>query len=333
MIKSKKQLITAVPLNWKTVVIIGASSGIGRATALAFAEQGSDLVLVARRENVLHELATACLEKGASNATAIRADVTIAQTLANVVNTTLARSGKIDVWINNVGAGAVGEFTEIPLEVHEQIIKTSLLGHFNGAYAVLPVFKEQGYGVMINTISVGGWVPEPYAVAYTASKFGLRGFSESLRCELLHWPGIAVCDVFPAYIDTPGFQHAANYTGKKLKPIPPVFPAIQVAKTMVALAKYPRDAVTVGPTAGLFKLLNAAAPSLLRKALTGIMDNYFKRAKPAPVSNGHIFESSPMETGVSGDWLPVDHGNIRPIVWSALITGAIGAFLLIRKVF
>lgn len=328
---NSNQFNVDIPLAEKTVVIIGASSGIGRATALAFAKAGAALILVARRETVLQELAFECRQQGGPTAVAVKADVTVAGSLQEVVDAALQATGKIDVWINNVGIGAVGHFDKIPLEVHHQVINASLIGHFNGTYAVLPVFKQQQYGVLINTISVGGWVPEPYAVAYTASKYGLRGFSESLRCELRHWPGIAVCDVFPSYIDTPGFQHGANYTGRKLKPVPPVFSANLVAKTMVALAKHPKDSATIGP-ANVYRVMNILSPRLFRTVLTGIMDNYFKRAKPAPISDGHVFKSSPMGAEVSGGWLPVDHGNTKPVVLTALVA-ALSAFLLTRKLF
>lgn len=325
------QLNIHIPLAEKTVVIIGASSGIGRATALSFAKEGSALILVARRETVLQELAEECQQNGARLAIAVRADVTEPESLPQVVQAALQATGKIDVWINNVGIGAVGDFDQIPLQVHRQVINASLMGHLNGTYAVLPVFKQQQYGVLMNTISVGGWVPEPYAVSYTASKYGLRGFSESLRCELRHWPGIAVCDLFPSYIDTPGFQHGANYTGRKLKPVPPVFSAHSVAATMVALAQQPKDSATIGP-ANMYRAMNALSPRLFRAVLTGIMDNYFKRAKPAPITAGHVFESGAMGAEVSGGWLPVDHGNTKPVVLTALVS-ALGVFLLSRKLF
>ena len=327
----RKQFITTKPISEKTIVIIGASSGIGRATALEFAKKGSTLILVARREGVLNDLAAECLASGSKQAIAVKADVTDAKTLENVVATALKESSSIDVWINNVGAGAVGELNEIPLEVHEQIIRTSLIGHLNGTYAILPAFKKQGYGVLINTISLGAWVPEPYAVAYTASKYGLRGLSESLRCELIHWPGIAVCDVYPAYIDTPGFQHGANYTGKKLKPMPPVFPAERVARTMVKLASHPRNTVPVGETALAFKWMHALCPSLTRRVVTGIMDNYFQRAKRAPISNGHVFESTPLGSGVSGGWISKEQKATVPIAVGALIAGVLTYFLVKSK--
>jgi short-subunit dehydrogenase len=331
MEKNKNHINKRIALAEKTVVIIGASSGIGRATALAFAKEGSTLILVARRETVLQELALECKRDGARRAVPVCADVTEAESLQQVVEAAMQATGKIDVWINNAGIGAVGDFDIIPLKVHQQVINTSLIGHFNGTYTVLPIFKQQGYGVIINTISVGAWVPEPYAVSYTASKYGLRGFSESLRCELRHWPGIAICDVFPSYIDTPGFQHGANYTGRKLKPVPPVFSASLVADTMVDLARNPRNSATIGP-ANLYRILNVMSPALFRTVLTGIMDKYFKRAKSAPITDGHVFESSPNGTGVSGGWLPVDHGNAKPLVLTALLATA-GAVLLARKLF
>src|SRR5690606_22888395 len=96
--------------------------------------------------------------------------------------------GRIDFWISNAGVGAVGRFEETPIEAHEQIIRTNLLGHINDAHAVLPIFLRQQCGVFINMISLGGFAAAPFATAYSASKFGLRGFSEALRGELADRP-------------------------------------------------------------------------------------------------------------------------------------------------
>lgn len=121
--------------------------------------------------------------------------------LANAANDW---QGSIDVWINNAGVLAAGDFDSTPMAVHEQVIKTNLLGYMNGAHAVLPFFKAQGCGIIINNISIGGFLPVPYGAGYTASKFGLRGWSEALKGELAQWPEIYVCDLFPAFLDTPG---------------------------------------------------------------------------------------------------------------------------------
>ena len=313
-------------LSEKTVVICGASSGIGRAAAIEFAKKGSSLVLAARREWLLQEVAEECLEAGAKQAVAVWADVTDANAMEQVAGTALNLGGGIDVWINNAGIGAVGHYEKIPMNVHEQVVRISLLGHMNGTHAVLPVFKSQGYGVLINTISVGAWTPEPYAVAYTAAKYGLRGFSAALRCELRHFAHIRVCDVYPAYIDTPGFQHGANYIGKKLKPVPPVFSAKRVAGAMVRLAQHPKASTYVGESAHVYRAMHGLSPVLTRNFTTAIMENYFKRAKPAPVSNGAVFQPCTEGTGISGGWLKPK--NQKPLIAAALFTASLAGCYL-----
>src|SRR5690606_29452779 len=126
------------------------------------------------------------------------------------------RLGGIDVWVNNAGVGAVGRFEEIPLEAHRRTIETNLMGYLHGAHAALPFMLRQGRGVIVNNVSIGGFVPTPYAASYGASKFGARAFSNALRQEL-KGTGIQVCAVYPFFMDTPGVQHGANYTGRKLQ--------------------------------------------------------------------------------------------------------------------
>ena len=226
-------------LSTKTVVITGASSGAGRAATLEFARHKAKLVLAARNMHALNQLVTECAEMGAT-AIAIQTDVTDAASMNTLAEAAWQFSGGIDVWINNAGVLAAGEFSETPVEVHQQVIKTNLIGYINGAHAVLPYFKKQKYGVLINNISVGAWFPVPYAAGYSASKFGLKGFTEALKGELIKWPHIHVCDLFPAFLDTPGIQHAANYTGHVLRPAPPVYDPQRVARRMVSVAMHPK---------------------------------------------------------------------------------------------
>ncbi len=119
--------------------------------------------------------------------------------LSTLAATAKAWGGNIDVWVNNAGLLAAGAFDETPIAVHKKIIETNLTGYINGAHAALSYFKKQGFGILINNISVGGWFPTPYAAAYSASKFGLYGFSQALKGELYRWPHIHICDVFPAF--------------------------------------------------------------------------------------------------------------------------------------
>src|ERR1700712_3337568 len=209
-------------LTAQTIVITGASSGAGRAAALAFAAHKSYLVLAARNELVLNEVKAECEELGAQ-VLIVPTDTSDAAAMISLANAAVDWQDRIDVWINNAGVLAAGDFDSTPMAVHEQVIKTNLLGYMNAAHAVLPFFKEQQWGTLINNISIGGFLPVPYGAGYTAAKFGLRGWSQALKAELTGWPKIFVCDLFPAFLDPPGIKHAGNYKGKFLTPAPPVY--------------------------------------------------------------------------------------------------------------
>lgn len=274
-------------LSGKTIVITGASSGIGKAIALTLAKENVNLILAARREALLQELASECESMG-SKAIAIRADVTLYPHVENLLNEAIAFFGGVDVWINNAGVGAVGRFDEVPMEIHENVIKTDLIAYLYGAYTVLPYFKDQKKGMIINMVSLGGYVPDPFAVSYSASKFGLRGFSGALRGELVDYPGIHVCDISPAFIDTPGFQHAGNYLGKVLRPMTPVFDPFKVALKVKSVIERPRNRAMVGYTAWLARIAHGIAPDFVVRTFSRGVLNYLKRARPAAITEGNI---------------------------------------------
>jgi short-subunit dehydrogenase len=143
----------------KTVVITGASSGIGQATAEAFAREGANLVIAARNAGALQSVAKTCRELGA-DVLVVPTDVTDANQVKALAEAAL-RLGTIDVWVSNVGVGAVGKFHETPIEFHEQVIRANLIGHMNDAHAVLPIFLRQDRGIFINMISLGGLCSRP----------------------------------------------------------------------------------------------------------------------------------------------------------------------------
>ena len=166
-------------LNGVSVVITGASSGIGKATALAFARQGANLTLASRDAKKLAAVAAMCEREG-GRAQFSESDVTSAGAMQAVARAAKKRFGKVDVWVNNAGVGAVGRFTEVPVEAHDQVIRTNLMGYLHGSHAVLPYFMARHSGVLVNVISFAAFVGPPFGASYTATKFGLRGLSESL---------------------------------------------------------------------------------------------------------------------------------------------------------
>ncbi|MBA3599477.1 MAG: SDR family oxidoreductase [Methylibium sp.] len=288
----------------RRVVLTGASSGIGRATALAFAREGADLVLAARGREALDTVAAECEAAGARTLV-VPTDVADAGAMSELAQAALERFGGIDVWINNVGIGAVGRFEQTPIEAHRRVIEVNLIGHMNGAHAVLPHFRERRSGILINMISIGGWVSAPYAAAYTASKFGLRGFSESLRAELSDMRDVHVCEMYPTFVDTPGMSHGANHTGRRLRPSPPLVDAREVAAALVKLAKSPRASTGIGSVAPPARLAHAIAPNLLGRLSRQLFDLALARAQPAPITDGNLF--SPSQGSA------IDGGYRRPV--------------------
>lgn len=307
----------------KVVVITGASSGIGQATAEAFAREGARLVIAARNTAALQAVAKTCRELGA-DVLVVPTDVTNADQVKTLAEAALSFGG-IDVWVSNVGVGAVGKFQDTPIKAHEQVIRANLIGHMNDAHAVLPTFLKQDQGIFINIISLGGFAAAPYATAYSASKFGLKGFSEALRGELSDHPHIHICDIYPAFIDTPGINHGANYTGRELSAPPPVYDARKVADAVVRVSRHPKATTTVGATADLIRFGHFFAPSLSARFMNWFMRTYFKQADRTPVTDGNLYATSPRPGGIDGG---LRSGKQRLALGAVAATAAIAFGLL-----
>ena len=314
----------------KTVVITGASSGAGRAIAIELARHGARLVLAARREEALEEVANECNELGGKAMVVVTdtRDAAAMQALATAASD--FGDGVIHVWINNAGVLAAGALEEIPVSVNEAVIHTNLLGYIHGAHAVMPFFKKQGHGILINNISVGGWFPTPYMAAYCASKFGLRGFFESLKGELSQYPHIHICDLYPGFLDTPGMQHAANYTRKNLQPAPPVYDPRKVANRIVSLIQYPQSKATIGAASGFLKMAFLLFPMLSRNLTATFIRGYLKNAQPIENTSGNVLSPVEFGRGIDGGWRGMLLKSAqKKRLW--LFAGLVAGFMILSK--
>lgn len=249
-------------------MITGASSGIGRAAAVRLARRARALALCARSEEALAEVASEC--EGAGTEVLYRSlDVSDEEAVEALAAATVERFGRLDVWVNNAGVIAYGPFEEIPSEVFRQIVETNLMGQVHGARAALRRFREQGSGVLINMSSVWGRVSTPQVTPYIVSKNAVRAFSECLAGELIDEEEIGVATMVPQAVDTPIFEHAGNYTGRQVRPIPPVLDVEEVARGIELCAENPKREVNYGQAGRALEILHAVAPPLYRRLAHG----------------------------------------------------------------
>lgn len=312
------------------VVVTGASSGIGRATALAFAEAGaSAVVLVARGSEALTQAARECAQRGAE-AVVVPADVTDATALDDLAQRTIERFGRLDVWVNNAAVSLFGSIQQTPLRDIRRVVDVNLMGYVHGARAALPFMRAQGRGVLVNVASTVGVVAQPYASAYVMAKFAIRGLSASLRQELrlADSRGVHVCTVLPATIDTPLFAHAANYSGRRVLAMPPVYRPERVARAIVNAVRVPRREIVVGPAGRVFVLQSRMMPGMLERTVARRVDKrHLSRTEVAPATEGNLYGPDTVAAATRGGWRGPSRATAGRLAASVVLTAAAVAAL------
>ena len=286
----------------QTVLITGASSGIGRATAVELAGRGAQLVLVARGDEPLADTAEEAHAAGAAAAIVCPADVLDEDAFRAAVETAVDRFGRLDAVIHAAQVMAYGTIEQVPREVFERVVETAVHGTASVARVVLPVFRKQGAGHLVVVNSLLGNVAAPLMGSYVAAKWGQLGLVRVLQMEVRDAPGVSVSAVQPGGVDTPIYFQGASWTGSTGRPPPPVYSPQRVARTVLSTLDRPRRVVQ----AGLFNPLITAGFRLLPGVYDYLVGPLLQRMAIAdddvPPTEGNVFESRPAGNATEGHW-------------------------------
>ena len=252
------------PIENQVVVLMGASSGIGRETALRLAKRGAKVIVAARSEAGLRSLEDEMRELG-GEARAVVADVSEFDQVEAVAQSAVEEYGRLDTWVHLAAAGLFAPFDQTEPDEFRRVVDVDLMGQVYGAMAALPHIKREGSGALVHISSVVGKRSAPLQSAYSASKHGVEGFLESLRVELLQegWNNIGVTSVIPAAINTPFFTKARTKLGVKPKGFPPIYqPGVVADAILYSAEKAPREIVAGGAGKGML-LTQRFSPRLM----------------------------------------------------------------------
>jgi short-subunit dehydrogenase len=285
----------------KTYVVTGASSGFGRGVAQRLGGLGANVVLAARRTGLLEEVADEVRSAGGS-ALVVTTDVARPADMDRLMSAALARFGRVDVWINNAGVGAIGRFEDIPIEDHARIVAVNLNGVIYGSHLALAQFRRQGSGTLVNIGSVESEVPLAYQASYAATKAGVLALGRALNEELrlAGRDAVHIATVMPWAADTPFFVHAGNYTARQPRMVALDAPE-KVVEAIVWVSVNPREELPVGWKAGVSTASHRLLPDLTER-LSADMSHKAQMEQAPPGPNGPGALHRPMEAGrgVSG---------------------------------
>jgi short-subunit dehydrogenase len=295
------------PLAEQIIVITGASSGIGLATARAAAERSAKLVLTARNEEALADIARQFTDSGGQSIH-VAADVANRDELSHVADVAVERFGGFDTWVNNAAVGLYGRLDEASEEDHRRLFETNFWGAVHGSLIAADHLRQRG-GAVINVGSVASDNAIPMLGMYSASKHALRGFTDALRMELdLDDAPISVTLIKPTSINTPFPEHARKYEDRQPQVPPPVYPPEEVAEAILYAATHPKRDIFVGSMSRIMSALGYRAPHTMDWISEHIMVPREFRDEPARDPQGALYEAG-HDGQLYGDY----PGFVRPV--------------------
>ena len=268
----------------QTVVITGASAGIGRAVAQAYAERGDRLALIARGRAGLEAAAQDCRERGAAEVRTYAADVTDHEALRAAADDAAAAWDGLDVWVNDAFVSVFSPAWEVTPDEYRRVMDVNYLGTVHGTLAALAHMRPAKRGAIVQVGSALAYRGIPLQAAYCASKHAIQGFNDSLRAELLHdCPGVSLSMVQMPAVNTPQFSWVRTRLPRHPQPVPPIYQPEVAAKAVLWAADHGKREVNVGSATWKTRLGNVVAPGLLDRLLSTTRQGYDAQQTDDPV--------------------------------------------------
>lgn len=318
--------MTRADLRGATVVVTGASSGIGRATALRLAGEGTRLVLAARSATSLERAAGDCRAAGAEVVT-VAADVLDEADVERVCTAAVARFGTVDGWVHTAAVVAYGRFEDVPSATFRQVLDVGVHGTVHASRVALRRFRQQGHGTLVLSGSLLGEITTPYMSSYVTAKWAVRGFARVLAIETRGEPDVHVCVVSPGGVDTPVYSQAANYAGRVGRPPPPVDPPEKVARAIVRSLRDHKPRRSVGAANLVSRAGFTVLPGVFDLLVGPLMRAGGLSRQQVEPHDGNVFTASPSGDAVHGRW---GRHWLRAVAGVAAMGAAAGAVAVAR---
>ena len=321
----------------RVVVVTGASAGVGRATAVAFAESGADVGLIARASDRLED-ATHEIGSLGRRAVAVPADVADADALDAAANTIEETLGPIDVWVNNAMASVFAPLSDIAAADFRRVTEVTYLGYVYGTMSALKRMRARDHGSIIQVGSALAYRGIPLQSAYCGAKHAIQGFTESVRCELMHdGSNVRISMVQLPALNTPQFHWVKTSLPRHPQPVPPIYQPEVAARAIVWAASNYRREISVAPM--------TSAAIIGDKIASGVLDRYLgltgydSQQTSEPIGTGrpdNLWESISTDLGAHGEFDKRAHARSLHWEWTrarrwALPVLATSAFLLWRR--